>query len=115
LPPFDDPPAFHIAASAFFLGGHAVGPTAIMEDEPLPLRAAGLVVLVDSSKFVEARSLVMFPLSEVDVLVSDDGISDRDRRMPDEAGVEVLIAPLGRDDGEGPSADGAADPRSPTG
>ena len=123
LSPFDDPPAFHVAASTFFIGCHAVGPAGIMEDDPLPLRAARalrrqaarLVVLVDSSKFAEARSLVMFPLAEVDVLVTDDGISDRDRRMLEEAGVEVLIAPRGRDDGEGAPADGAADPYSSTG
>ena len=43
-----------------------------------------------------ARSLAMFPLSEGDLLVR---VSDCDRRMLDEAGVEVPIAPLGRDDG----------------
>jgi len=102
LSPFDDPPAFNVAASTFFIGCHAVGPAGIMEDDPLPLRAARalrkqaarLVVLADSSKFAEARSLVVFPLSEVDVFVTDDGISDEHLAMLESSGVEVLIAPV---------------------
>lgn len=107
LSPFDDPPAFHVAASTFFIGCHAVGPAGIMEDDPLPLRAARalrkqaarLVVLADSSKFAEARSLVVFPLSEVDVFVTDDGIADEHLAMLEAAGVEVLIAPVAREQG----------------
>jgi DeoR family ulaG and ulaABCDEF operon transcriptional repressor len=49
LSAFDDPPAFHIAASTFLIGCHAVAPAGFIEDEPLPLRTARLVVLVDSS------------------------------------------------------------------
>lgn len=121
LSPFDDPPAFHVAASTFFIGCHAVGPAGIMEDDPLPLRAARalrrqaarLVVLADSTKFAEARSLVVFPLSEVDVFVTDEGISDGDRRMLEEAGVEVLIAPFGNEDREDIPAERAADPSAP--
>ncbi|WP_370673964.1 DeoR/GlpR family DNA-binding transcription regulator [Pleomorphomonas sp. PLEO] len=121
LSPFDDPPAFHVAASTFFIGCHAVGPAGIMEDDPLPLRAARalrrqaarLVVLADSTKFGEARSLVVFPLAEVDVFVTDEGISDGDRRMLEDAGVEVLIAPLDRENREVSPAEGAADPSAP--
>jgi len=121
LSPFDDPQAFHVAASTFFIGCHAVGPAGIMEDDPLPLRAARalrrqaarLVVLADSTKFGEARSLVVFPLAEVDVFVTDEGISDGDRRMLEDAGVEVLIAPLDRENrGEAP-AERTADPSAP--
>lgn len=121
LSPFDDPPAFHVAASTFFIGCHAVGPAGIMEDDPLPLRAARalrrqaarLVVLADSTKFGEARSLVVFPLAEVDVFVTDAGISDSDRRMLEDAGVEVLIAPLDRDIRDEAPAEGAAVPSVP--
>lgn len=118
LSPFDDPPAFHVAASTFFIGCHAVGPAGIMEDDPLPLRAARalrrqaarLVVLADSSKFGEARSLVVFPLGEVDVFVTDEGIADDHRRMLEDAGVEVLIAPLDQTIRDETSAEETADP-----
>ena len=100
LSPFDDGPIHHIAASSFFLGCHAITPAGIMENDPLPLRAARalrkqarqLVVMADSSKFLESRSLVVFPLEEVDILITDDGISDAAHAMLVDAGVEVIVA-----------------------
>lgn len=100
LSPFDDGPIFNIAASTFFIGCHAVTRAGIMEDDPLPLRAARtlrkqaqrLVVLADHSKFLESRSLVVFPLSEIDIFVTDDGLSDNAHKMLVDAGVEVIIA-----------------------
>lgn len=100
LSPFDDAPLYHIAASTMFVGCHAVTPAGIMEDDPLPLRgvqarmkqAERLVVLADSSKFLESRSLVVCPLHEVDIFVTDDRISDRAHSMLLDAGVTVLVA-----------------------
>ncbi len=104
LSPFDDGPVLNIAASTFFLGCHAVSKAGTMEDDPLPLRAARalrkqaqrVVMLVDSSKFRENRSLVVFQLCEVDVFVTDDGLSDADHQMLLDAGVEVIIAEVQR-------------------
>ncbi|MDR3517267.1 MAG: DeoR/GlpR family DNA-binding transcription regulator [Azospirillaceae bacterium] len=103
LSPFDDGPIYHIAASTFFIGCHAVTQAGIMEDDALPLRgvrallkqAERLVVLADSSKFLESRSLVVCPLPEVDVFVTDDGISDKAHKMLVDAGVTVLVAETG--------------------
>ncbi len=100
LSPFEEGELFHFAASTFFLGCHAVSQTGIMEDDPLPLRAARslaqqaqrIVVLADSSKFLETRSLVVFPLKEVDVFVTDDGITDGARFMLESEGVQVIAA-----------------------
>jgi DeoR family ulaG and ulaABCDEF operon transcriptional repressor len=116
LNPFDDGPAYHFAASTFFLGCHAVGPAGIMDD-PLPLRAAQrlrrqaqrIVVLADSSKFAASGSLVVFRLDEIDVFVTDDGLGEREHRMLVDAGVTVLVAPTGAgaetgDDGAATSA-----------
>jgi DeoR family ulaG and ulaABCDEF operon transcriptional repressor len=105
LSPFDDGQHFHFAASTFFLGCHAIGPAGIMEDDSLTLRAARvlsrqaqrIVVLADSSKFLESRSLVVFPLAEVDIIVTDDALSEGARTMLQEAGVEVIIATRGTD------------------
>jgi DeoR family ulaG and ulaABCDEF operon transcriptional repressor len=100
LSPFDEGQLFHFAASTFFLGCHAVSQAGIMEDDPLPLRAARalarqalrIVVLADSSKFLETRSLVVFPLKEVDIFVTDDGITDAARAMLEAEGVQVIVA-----------------------
>ncbi|HXP96500.1 MAG TPA: DeoR/GlpR family DNA-binding transcription regulator [Telmatospirillum sp.] len=100
---FDEGPVQHIAASTLFIGCHAVTQAGIMEDDPLPLhgvrvvrkQAQRLVVLADSSKFLESRSLVVCPLSEVDVFVTDDGISDKAHKMLVDAGVTVLVAETG--------------------
>jgi DeoR family fructose operon transcriptional repressor len=54
--------------------------------------ARRVVCLADSSK-VGTESPVRFAeLAEVDVLVTDDGISDADRRALERAGVEVVVA-----------------------
>ncbi|TBW40667.1 DeoR/GlpR transcriptional regulator [Siculibacillus lacustris] len=118
LSPFDEDPIYHIAASTFFIGCHAVTPAGIMEDDPLPLRgvrarmkqAERLVVLADSSKFLESRSLVVCPLHEVDIFVTDDGISDKAHQMLVDAGVTVLVAPTHGTDGV--EAYGATDPKT---
>ncbi|MEF2073988.1 DeoR/GlpR family DNA-binding transcription regulator [Consotaella aegiceratis] len=103
----------HLAASTIFIGCHAVSQAGILEDDPVPIQvfrslrkqARRLVVLADSSKFLEGRSLVLCPLSEVDVFVTDDGISDESHRMLIDAGVTVLVAPrrLGRAPEDDPS------------
>jgi DeoR family ulaG and ulaABCDEF operon transcriptional repressor len=103
LSPFDEGPTHRIAASMFFIGCHAVSQAGIMEDDPLPLRAVRairkqaqkLVVLADSSKFLINPSLVVCPLSEVDIFVTDDGISDKAHKMLTDAGVTVLVAESG--------------------
>jgi DeoR family ulaG and ulaABCDEF operon transcriptional repressor len=100
LSPFDEGPVQNISASMFFIGCHAVTQSGIIEDDPLPLRgvrvvrkqARRLVVLADSSKFEISGSLVVCPLSGVDVLVTDDGISDKSHKMLVDAGVTVLVA-----------------------
>ncbi|WP_237154172.1 DeoR/GlpR family DNA-binding transcription regulator [Oryzibacter oryziterrae] len=100
LSPFDDAPLFHFAASTFFMGCHAVTEAGVLEDDPLPLRVARtlrrqaqrIVVLADSSKFSASRSLVIFPLNEVDIFVTDDGISEHAVQMIEAAGSKVVIA-----------------------
>jgi len=97
---FEDTATHNIAASSFFVGCHAVCENGIMEEDSLPIhvfrvlrRHAGrLVVLADSSKFGERRSLILCRLAEIDVFVTDDRISERDHARLIDAGVEVLIA-----------------------
>ena len=91
-------PAFY--ASRFFVGAQGIGPQGLLESHPLLVRAMAdlsacadqIVVLADSRKFsLRARNLAL-PLSRIDAVVTDDGLSDADARMLEEAGVTVSIA-----------------------
>jgi DeoR family transcriptional regulator, ulaG and ulaABCDEF operon transcriptional repressor len=100
LSPFEDALAHNFAASTFFIGCHGVSDGGVMEEDSLPIHvfrvlrrhAERLVVLVDSSKFGQRRSLTLCRLAEIDTLVTDDGLPDASRAMLADAGVEVLIA-----------------------
>ena len=50
------------------------------------------VVLSDSSKIGVETSQRFAALADVDVLVTDDGISDDDRRALEKTGLEVVVA-----------------------
>lgn len=51
-----------------------------------------VVVLADSSKVGVERTVRFAELSEIDTLITDDGISAADRRAFEDAGVEVVLA-----------------------
>jgi DeoR family fructose operon transcriptional repressor len=51
-----------------------------------------VVVLADSSKVGAEAPLRFADLSDVDLLVTDDGIADADRRALEQAGLEVVVA-----------------------
>ena len=55
-------------------------------------RASQIVVLIDSSKFTGPSGHVACPLEEIDVIVTDSGISTVHRKMLDDAGVNTIIA-----------------------
>jgi DeoR family transcriptional regulator, ulaG and ulaABCDEF operon transcriptional repressor len=105
LSPFDDPVAQNIVASSFFVGCHGVCESGIMEEDSLPIhvfrglrRHAGrVVVLADSSKFGERRSLILCRLTEIDVFVTDSRIAEADHQRLVDAGIEVLVADVAAD------------------
>lgn len=102
LSPFEDSSAHNVAASSFFIGCHGVCESGILEEDSLPIHvfralrrhAQKLVVLADSSKFGERRSLILCRLHEVDTFVTDDGLSEADHARLTDAGIDVLIAPV---------------------
>jgi len=93
------PPRFH--APRLFMGCAAIGPQGLMQADFLLSasvrrlidRADELVVLADSSKFTNPSGNVVAELSEIDIFVTDEGISADQRAMLEKAGVEVIIAP----------------------
>lgn len=99
LSPFENDGSKHFAASRMFMGATAISALGIMEVDPLVVQAEEkllrqaeeLVVLVDSSKFGQRSSLVLCPLERVSLIITDDKISDEDRRMVEQAGVELVV------------------------
>jgi DeoR/GlpR family transcriptional regulator of sugar metabolism len=91
-------PRFH--APKLFMGAAAVGPQGIMQADIVLVaaerrfieRAERLFLLVDSSKFEGSSGHVVCDLNEIDVLVTDRGLSPSHRKMLESAGVEVIVA-----------------------
>ncbi|TGQ67431.1 DeoR/GlpR transcriptional regulator [Mesorhizobium sp. M00.F.Ca.ET.186.01.1.1] len=87
-------------ASKFFLGAQGIGAEGVLESHPLLVRsivdlslcADQIVVLADSRKLsIQARNIAL-PLSRIGTLITDDGLSDADARMLEDAGVMVRVA-----------------------
>jgi DeoR/GlpR family transcriptional regulator of sugar metabolism len=54
--------------------------------------ARRVILVAESSKYGRARPLFLAPLSEVDVLVTDAGLSGAAREAAERLGVQVIIA-----------------------
>ena len=91
-------PSFH--APKLFMGAAAIGSRGIMQadivlvaaERRLIEQAEELIVLVDSSKFESPSGIVVCELERIDVLITDEGISDEQRRMVESAGIKLLVA-----------------------
>ncbi len=51
-----------------------------------------VIVVTDSSKFFRRRFASIAPITKIDILVTDSGISNQDKIMLEQAGIEVIIA-----------------------
>ncbi len=99
LSPFDNDVTRNFAARRMFMGAQGLGPLGLMEADPLLIQAEQkligqadeLVVLVDSSKFESRSSLVLCPLDRIDVVITDDGISDRAAAMLEAADIKLIV------------------------
>lgn len=95
----DTMPRFH--APQFFMGTSCVGAQGIMNSDILVVsserrlidRADKLIVLVDHTKFQGPSGNIVCSLEEVDAVITDAGVADKDVSMLEAAGVEVIIAP----------------------
>ncbi|MCP1470296.1 DeoR family ulaG and ulaABCDEF operon transcriptional repressor [Sphingobium sp. OAS761] len=94
----DSMPRFH--APKLFMGAAAVGPQGIMQQDVILVaaerrlidRAERLILLVDSSKFMSSSGAIVCHLEEVDILITDEGISAQAEAMVRQAGVHLIIA-----------------------
>lgn len=103
LSPFDNDVTRNFYARRMFMGAQGLGPLGLMEADPLLIQAEQkligqadeLVVLVDSSKFDNRSSLVLCPLSRIDTVITDEGISDKAAQMLEDADVRLIVAQAG--------------------
>ena len=100
LSPFDDEVTKNFFAHRMFMGAQGVGRLGVMERDPLMVQgerklidqAEQLVVLVDSSKFLQRSSLIVCSLERVDTIITDDGVQDDVAAMLEAAGVKLIVA-----------------------
>jgi len=100
LSPFDDDGLSHFHASKMFIGAAAIGERGLLQSDgilvqaerKLMARADSLIALVDSTKFRAHAGLLLCGLDNVDLVITDDGISRAERALLRAAGVEVTIA-----------------------
>lgn len=91
-------PRFH--APRLFMGAAALGPAGLMQadvilvaaERRLMERADEVIVLVDSSKFAGPSGNVVCALDEIDVVVTDAGVTDAHAVMIEGAGVRLIRA-----------------------
>lgn len=94
----DSMPSFY--APKLFMGAAALGPRGLMQADVVLVAAERrlidiaeeLIVLVDSSKFASPSGIVVCDLDQIDVLVTDSGISAEHREMVEAAGARLVLA-----------------------
>lgn len=94
----DSMPRFH--APRLFMGAASVGPQGVMQADPMLVaaerklieRADEIIILIDSSKFRGPSGHVVCDLGEVDVIVTDAGVSAEDRQIARDAGIRLVVA-----------------------
>ena len=112
--PFENDVTRNFYARRMFMGAQGLGPLGLMEADPLLIQAEQkligqadeLVVLVDSSKFRNRSSLILCPLSRIHVVITDDGITDRDAQMLEAAEIRLIVVPVGAADRKGAAQEG---------
>jgi DeoR family ulaG and ulaABCDEF operon transcriptional repressor len=83
LNPYEDGILQHFAAARMFIGCQALTRNGLMQTDTLLVqserrlmeRANEVIVLADSSKFDAPASLSVCPLSQIDVVITDDKVS----------------------------------------
>lgn len=100
LNPYDDGMLQNFSAAKMFIGCQALTRNGLMQSDTLLVqserrlmeRADQVIVLADSSKIDAPASLSVCPLTAIDVVITDEGLTDAAREWLEHAGIEVRIA-----------------------
>ena len=95
----DDMPRFH--APKLFMGAAAIGPDGLVQADFILVaakrrlidRAEQIIVLADSSKFGSSSGQVVCGLEEIDILITDAGVSPENAALLERNGVKLIVAP----------------------
>jgi len=106
LNPYEDGILQHFAAARMFIGCQALTTNGLMQTDTLLVqserrlmeRANEIIVLADSSKINAPASLSVCPLSQIDVVITDEHIDPAALRWLNAHDIEVKIASVGADD-----------------
>ncbi|MBN9061671.1 MAG: transcriptional regulator [Rhizobiales bacterium 65-9] len=107
LSPFENDASANFAGEYIFTSCYGVSAAGLTETDPMIAqaarklfnRAAKVVVLVDSRKLRLRSSMVIAPLEEIDILITDDGAAEEDMAAIRAADIEVRIAAVGEKGG----------------
>ena len=99
LSPFPNDISNHTYADILFIGAYGVNSHGVMETDPqivqavmkLINRADQRVLLVDSTKFQNRSSMIICPLSQIDIVITDDGIDNKGKEVIESAGCRLII------------------------
>ena len=108
LSPFENDMTQNFSAKRMFTSTQAISPFGIMESDPLLIlaeqkllsQAEELIVLADSSKFKQHSSLVLCKLARISMIITDDGIDEREAAIVTDAGVKLSIVSVNADQKE---------------
>jgi len=97
----DDMPRFH--APKLFMGAAAIGPDGLVQADFIVVaakrrlidRAEQIIVLADSSKFGSSSGQVVCGLEEIDILITDAGVSRESAALLERNGVKLIVAAQG--------------------
>lgn len=106
LNPYEDGMLQNFSAARIFIGCQALTKNGLMQSDTLLVqserrlieRADQVIVLADSSKIDAPASLSVCPLSMIDVVITDDGISQAAKGWLEAAGITVRIATIAPED-----------------
>lgn len=90
-------PRFH--APRLFMGAAAIGPQGAMQADPVLVaaerrlidRAEEVILLVDSSKFRTQSGTIVCGLDEIDIVITDTGITPEMAKALQDAGVQLVV------------------------
>lgn len=100
LSSFDNDTIPYYHGTKLFMGTPGIGEFGVMETDPLLIRAEQklkkqadkLIVLADSSKLGKRSSLILCPLDEVDIIITDSDADPSYIELFKRHGIEVIIA-----------------------
>jgi DeoR family ulaG and ulaABCDEF operon transcriptional repressor len=112
LSPFEDDGTVHFRARRMFMGAMGVSSLGIMEQDALIIsseqrlmrQADEVVLLVDATKFRAQSSMILAPLTRAGRIITDSRITADERRMIEDAGIELIVADPRRPSDQKPSS-----------